>query len=55
LIDDPSRFFTDSANPKKKWPIEFAWEPDGSGIVWHNKEKNDQRKSIVSISTSPQD
>ena len=49
LVDDPSLFFTTSANPKKKAPIEIVWEPDGSGMIWHNKEKENQKITIESI------
>jgi hypothetical protein len=49
LVDDPSLFFTTSANPKKKAPIEIVWEPDGSGMIWHNKEKENQKIEIESI------
>ena len=37
-LADEARFFKTSTNPKTKAPIEFGWEPDGSGMIWHNKE-----------------
>jgi hypothetical protein len=30
-------------------PIEFGWEPDGSGTIWHNREKENQRIAIESV------
>src|SRR5262249_26950498 len=32
--------------PSKKAPIELGWEPDGSGMIWHNKEKENRRIAI---------
>jgi hypothetical protein len=49
LVDDPSRFFTTNANPQKKYPIEYGWEPDGSGMIWHNKEKENKTVAIESV------
>jgi hypothetical protein len=33
----------------KKSPIEYSWEPDGSGKIWHNKEKENRRVPIESV------
>jgi hypothetical protein len=49
LVDDPSQIFTTSDNLKKKAPIEYGWEPDGSGVIWHNTEKENRRIAIESI------
>jgi hypothetical protein len=49
LFEDPSLFFTSSANPEKRAPIEFGWEPDGSGMIWHNKEKGNRTIAIESV------
>src|SRR5262245_28073987 len=35
--------------PSKKAPIEFGWEPDGSGMIWHNKEKENRMIAIESV------
>jgi hypothetical protein len=40
-------FFTTS--PEMKAPIEFGWEPDGSGMIWHNIEKENRRIAIESV------
>ena len=50
LVDDPSGFFTDTTKPKRTWPIEFGSEPDGSGMIWHNKDKEHQRIPIERVS-----
>jgi hypothetical protein len=42
-------FFTTSANSEKKAPLEYGWEPDGSGLIWHNKEKERQKVPVESI------
>jgi hypothetical protein len=47
LVDDPSQFFTTSS--KKKAAIEFGWEPDGSGRIWHNRDKENQRIAIEGV------
>jgi hypothetical protein len=39
-----------STDPKQKPPIEFGWEPDGSGIIWHNTEKENRSIAIESVS-----
>lgn len=46
---DGLRFFTIKGEPKQKLPIEYGWEPDGSGLIWHNKEKENQRIAVESI------
>jgi hypothetical protein len=48
LADDPDRFFTIPDSPKKR-TLEYGWEPDGSGMIWHNKEKENQRITVESI------
>jgi hypothetical protein len=42
-------FFTSGTNPTKKAPIEFGWEPDGSGMIWHNTEKENLTIPIESV------
>ena len=42
-------FYTVVGSPQKKRLLEYGWEPDGSGIVWHNKEKEDRSVPIESI------
>jgi hypothetical protein len=45
-------FFTATTNKKetpKKPPLEFGWEPDGSGMVWHNKEEDDRIIPVASV------
>jgi hypothetical protein len=32
------QLFTTDADRGKKPPVEYGWEPDGSGLIWHNKE-----------------
>ena len=49
LARDASLFFTNSANSEKKAPLEYGWEPDGSGLIWHNKEKERQKVPVESI------
>jgi hypothetical protein len=29
--------------------LKFGWEPDGSGMIWHNKEKENQKLAIESV------
>lgn len=48
LVDE-RRFFTIEGEPEQKLPIEYGWEPDGSGLIWHNKEKENQRIAVESI------
>jgi hypothetical protein len=48
LVDE-RRFFTIKGEPKQKVPIEYGWEPDGSGLIWHNKEKENQRIRVESV------
>jgi hypothetical protein len=38
-----------STDPKQRPPIEFGWEPDGSGMIWHNKEKENRNIAIESV------
>jgi hypothetical protein len=38
-----------SADPKQKPPIEFGWEPDGSGKIWHNTEQENRKIAIESV------
>jgi hypothetical protein len=47
LRDRP--FFRSSDEPEKKYALEFGWEPDGSGMIWHNKEDENKRIPIDSI------
>jgi hypothetical protein len=46
LVDSAARIRTD---PKQKPPIEFGWEPDGSGTIWHNTEKGNRKIAIESV------
>jgi hypothetical protein len=46
-LADSARLSTD---PKQKPPIEFGWEPDGSGVIWHNTEKENRKIAIESVS-----
>jgi hypothetical protein len=48
LADDPDRFFTTPGSPKKR-TMEFGWEPDGSGMIWHNTDKENQRIAIEDV------
>jgi hypothetical protein len=48
LVDDQS-FFTSGTAPKKMAAIEFGWEPDGSGLIWHNREKENLTIPIESV------
>jgi hypothetical protein len=41
---------TTRANAEKKAAMEFGWEPDGSGVIWHNKEKESRIIPIESVS-----
>jgi hypothetical protein len=45
-LADSARVSTD---PKQKPPIEFGWEPDGSGVIWHNTEKENRKIAIESV------
>jgi hypothetical protein len=38
-----------NTDPKQKPPIEFGWEPDGSGMIWHNTEKENRKIAIESV------
>ena len=29
--------------------MEFGWEPDGSGMIWYNKEKENKQVPIESV------
>jgi hypothetical protein len=49
LARDASLFFTTSANSEKLAPLEYGWEPDGSGLIWHNKAKERQKVPVESI------
>jgi hypothetical protein len=40
---------TISIELSEKAPLEYAWEPDGSGMIWHNKGKENKRVPIESI------
>ena len=42
-------FFTASDGTKKEAPFAYGWEPDGSGKIWHNKERENQKIPIESI------
>lgn len=41
-------FRTTSGNPKKPL-LELGWEPDGSGVIWHNRETESQQIQIESV------
>jgi hypothetical protein len=43
------QLFTTNADRGKKPPVEYGWEPDGSGLIWHNKQKENQKIPIESI------
>jgi hypothetical protein len=53
-------FFTNTTKGEKR-VIEFGWEPDGSGKIWHNIEKESRAIPIESVtfnyvqSTAPAD
>ena len=47
-IEFQSKYFTSGTNPKER-AIEYGWEPDGSGIIWHNREKENQVIAIESV------
>ena len=49
LLRDPSLFFSTSASSEKKPILEYGWEPDGSGLIWHNEERENQKILIESI------
>jgi hypothetical protein len=34
---------------REKSPMEYSWEPDGSAVVWHNKEEQDRRIAVESV------
>jgi hypothetical protein len=46
LVSPP--FFTTGTNKKTK-AIEFGWEPDGSRLIWHNTETENQIIPIESV------
>ena len=48
LVDERS-FFTIPGEEKKETPFAYGWEPDGSGKIWHNKERENQRIAIESV------
>ena len=29
--------------------MEYPWEPDGSGMIWHNTDKDNQRLAIEDV------
>jgi hypothetical protein len=41
--------FSKLTNPQQQRLLEYSWEPDGSGMVWHNQEKENQAIPIDSI------
>jgi hypothetical protein len=49
LMNDPSFIFKSSENPDNKRAFEYGWEPDGSGVIWHNKENENRRIPIDSV------
>jgi hypothetical protein len=49
LVHDPSLFFTTTINVEKKPILEYGWEPDGSGMIWHNKERESQKIQVESV------
>jgi len=36
-------------NPQEKRLLEYGWEPDGSGKIWHNKERENRAIPIENI------
>jgi hypothetical protein len=36
-------------NPEQNRPLEYGWEPDGSGMVWHNKERENRAIPIENV------
>jgi len=36
-------------NPEQKRPLEYGWEPDGSGMIWHNKERENRAIPIENV------
>jgi hypothetical protein len=42
-------FYTTSTDPKPKAALEYGWEPDGSGMIWRNTEKENLRVPITSV------
>jgi len=49
FADGLSRLFTTTGENARKRVLEYGWEPDGSGVIWHNKEKEDRKLEIKSI------
>jgi hypothetical protein len=49
LMSDLSFIFRTRDEPEKKRALEYGWEPDGSGVIWHNKEDENKRLAIDSI------
>jgi hypothetical protein len=43
LARDGSLFFTTSANSKKKAPLEYGWDPDGSDSFGTTKKRRDKK------------
>ena len=50
-LHDERSFFTkrDGPDAEKKPPLEFGWEPDGSGLIWHNKEEDARKIQVESV------
>ena len=49
LETDRLQFLKTDDGTKSKPPIEYGWEPDGSGKIWHNQEEANQRIAVESI------
>ena len=39
---------------KRSGPLEFGWEPDGSRIIWHNRDEANRKVKIESVSINYQ-
>jgi hypothetical protein len=48
LVDERS-FFTTSDAAKKETSFSYGWEPEGSGKMWHNKERENQKIVIENV------
>lgn len=42
-------FFAVAGSLQQKPALEYGWEPDGSGMVWHNTEREDRSIPIENI------
>jgi hypothetical protein len=53
-FEDRTQYFTivDQDGTRQKQPkqaLEFGWEPDGSGMIWHNTEQENRKVPITSV------